>query len=117
VTGGGEINVPGGTANFGFNAKRDTAGGPVSGQLEYYNHARALNVHSTSMTSLSIVGTTATFGGSCTKNGAPCTFTVNVEDNGEPGSGVDRFTISVSGEPVEGGSGPIARGNIQIHKS
>jgi hypothetical protein len=114
VTGGGEINVPGGTANFGFNAMRDTVGGPVSGQLEYYNHARGLNVHSVSMTSLSISATTASFGGSCTKNGAPCTFTVNVEDNGEPGT-TDKFTISVSGEPVEGGT--IARGNIQVHKS
>jgi hypothetical protein len=112
VTGGGEINVLGGTANFGFNAKRDTVSGPVSGQLEYYNHARSLNVHSVSMTSLSVVGTTATFGGSCTKNGAPCTFTVYVEDNGEPGTN-DKFTINVSGEPAEGGT--IARGNIQVH--
>jgi subtilisin-like proprotein convertase family protein len=114
VTGGGEINVPGGTANFGFNAKRDTVGGPVSGQLEYYNHARSLNVHSVSMTSLSVVGTTATFGGTCTKNGASCTFTVYVEDNGEPGTS-DKFTINVSGEPSEGGT--LARGNIQVHKS
>ena len=114
MTGGGQIDVPGGSANFGFNAKRDTVSGPVSGQLEYQNHARGLNVHSTSVTSLAIVGTTATFGGDCTKNGAACTFTVTVEDNGEPGTS-DKFTISVSGEPVEGGA--LARGNIQIHKS
>jgi hypothetical protein len=114
VTGGGEIDVPGGTANFGFNAKRDTVGGPVSGQLEYYNHARRLNVHSVSIDTLSITGNSATFGGTCTKNGAPCTFTVNIQDNGEPGGGNDRFTISVSGEPTEG-TAPIARGNIQVH--
>ncbi len=116
VTGGGEINVsnPNGTANFGFNVKRDVTG-PASGQLEYYNHARGLNVHSVSIDSLSIQGNSATFSGTCTKNGAACNFTATVEDNGEPGAGVDRFRISVSGEPVEGASQPIARGNVQIH--
>lgn len=113
VTGGGQVNVPGGKANFGFNVKRDTTGGPVSGQLEYQNHARDLKVKGTSMTSLAISGNTASFSGSCTKNDAPCTFTVNVEDNGEPGR-TDRFTIAVSGEPVEGGI--LDKGNIQIHR-
>jgi hypothetical protein len=113
VTGGGEINVPGGTANFGFNAKRDTAGEPVSGQLEYYNHPQGSNVHSVSMTILTISGNTATFGGSCTKNGAPCNFIVDIQDNGEPGNNVDRFTISVDNGPREGGT--IIRGNVQVH--
>jgi len=38
---------------------------------------------------------------------------VTVQDNGEPGKNVDTFTISVSGEPTEGGT--ITRGNIQVH--
>src|SRR2546426_3885613 len=37
------------------------------------------------------------FGGTCTVNGTACTFTVNVTDNGEPGTN-DSFIISVSGE-------------------
>jgi hypothetical protein len=113
VTGGGEINVTGGTANFGFNAKRDTAGGPVSGQLEYQNHPSNVNVHSVSITALSISGNSATFSGTCTKNNAPCNFSVTVQDNGEPGNGVDKFTITVDGGPPEGGT--ITKGNIQIH--
>jgi hypothetical protein len=113
ASGGGEIAVPGGVASFGFNAARDTAGGPPTGQLEYHNHARSLNVHGVSITTLSISGKNASFSGSCTKNGAPCTFTVIVEDNGEPGKGVDRFQIAVSGEPTEGGT--IAKGNVQVH--
>jgi VCBS repeat-containing protein len=113
VTGGGQISVPGGAASFGFDARRDTTGGPVKGQLEYQNHARSLNVHSTSITALAISGNTARFAGTCTKNGVSCTFTVTVQDNGEPGSN-DTFTIEVSGEPAEGGR--IASGNIQIHK-
>jgi hypothetical protein len=113
VTGGGEISVSGGFANFGFVAQSDSSG--VSGQLEYQNHARNLNVHSTSITSLSVSGNSATFSGSCTKNGTPCTFTVNVQDNGEPGKGMDQFIISVSGEPTEGGT--ITKGNIQVHQT
>ena len=112
MTGGGEISVPGGFANFGFVAKAD---GSTSGQLEYQNHASNVNVHSVAITSLSIAGNTATFSGSCTKNGAPCTFSVTVQDNGEPGSGVDKFTITVNGGPAEGGT--ITKGNIQIHNA
>ena len=48
------------------------------------------------------------------QNGAPCTFTVYCEDNGEPGR-TDEFTIEVSGEPAEGGT--LDQGNIQIHES
>ena len=116
VTGGGEIDVAGGVASFGFIAQIKAAGGAPSGNLEYQNHASGLNVHSQSITSLVVSGTTATFAGDCTKNGTqPCTFSVTVQDNGEPGKNVDRFTITVSGEPVEGGTAPIIRGNIQIH--
>jgi len=114
VTGGGEIDVPGGVANFGFVAQIKTTGDLPSGSLEYYNHARSLNVHALSIQTLAVAGTKATFLGECRKNGVtPCTFSVTVEDNAEPGRNVDRFTIAVSDEPVEGGT--IMRGNIQIH--
>jgi hypothetical protein len=45
-------------------------------------------------------------------NGAPCTFTVDVSDNGEPGA-TDAFSISLSGGATEGGT--LRSGNIQIH--
>lgn len=118
TTGGGEIEVPGGTASFGFVAQRKVIGGQPTGQLEYYNHARSLNVHSVSILTLTVSGNTATLTGECTKNGLPpCSFTVTVEDNGEAGGNVDMFTIAVSDEPVEGASAPISRGNIQIDAS
>src|SRR2546427_8954946 len=89
---------------------------------QYHNHARLVDVHSTGMLTLLIVGNTATFSGTCTKrvgNGNPgmCTFTVLVEDNGNPGANRDKFTIAVSGEPPEGwipSGQPIIRGNIKI---
>jgi len=55
----------------------------------------------------------ATFGGTCTQNGAPCTFTVKVVDNGEPGTN-DSFTISIDAGPPQGGT--LRSGNIQIHQ-
>jgi hypothetical protein len=114
VTGGGQVNVSGGKGNFGFNAKRDTTGGPITGQLEYQNHVSGSNVHSVSITTLSFAGNSATFSGSCTQNGSPCTFSVYCEDNGEPGS-TDKFTISINSGPPQGGT--LDKGNIQIHRN
>jgi VCBS repeat-containing protein len=116
MTGAGEIGVfnPDGTASFGFDVSRSADDAPPSGSLNYYNPGRNLTVQSNSITSLDVVGTKATFTGTCTKNGVACTFTATVEDNGEPGRGKDRFTIAVSGEPVEGGTAPITSGNVQI---
>jgi hypothetical protein len=53
-------------------------------------------------------------------NGSPCScdFEVTVEDNGEPGKGADRFTVSLPGCTVENGqpylqTGLLGGGNIQ----
>src|SRR5947209_6327774 len=61
VTGGGEIRVPKGSngkdfANFGFVVQRMALNGPAIGQLQYFNHARLVDVHSTGMLTLLIVG-------------------------------------------------------------
>ncbi len=111
ATGGGSISVPGGTANFGFVVQRQAPGGPVIGQFEY--NGKGLNVHSVAITTLTIAGNTATFSGTCVRNGQPCTFTVTVTDNGEPGSN-DKFTLVVSGQTLA--SGTLRGGNIQVHK-
>jgi uncharacterized repeat protein (TIGR01451 family) len=135
VTGGGEIRVPVGPngkdfASFGFVAQRRTTDGPVTGSLQYYNHARQLNVHSLQLLTLAIDHTTntATFTGTCLEivGGGPridpCIFTVTVQDNAEPGQNRDMFTIVVTGPtPETAGSlttvppTPIIRGNIQVH--
>ena len=110
VTGGGTIDVVGGIGTFSFIIQRaDT--GELSGQLQYFNHASGAQVKSETYTSLTIVANTATFDGTCTVNGMSCTFTVNVTDNGEPGT-TDTFTISVDGGPTEGGT--LKSGNILI---
>ena len=111
ANGGGSVNVIGGIATFGCIVQRQAADNSINGQLQYFNHASGAKVRSVTIDSFTIVGNTATFGGACTVNGAPCTFTVNVSDNGEAGS-TDTFTITVSGGPTEGG--PLRGGNIRI---
>src|SRR2546425_10686903 len=112
VTGGGVINVTGGTANFGFVAQRKTTDGPVSGNLNYLNHASGRHVHGP-VTSLTIIGNLAEFSGPC---GTSCTFTVAVQDNAEPdGSGRDVFITTVIASPPDVAGGPIRSGNIQVH--
>jgi hypothetical protein len=113
VTGGGTINVTGGIGNFGFIVQSQSTTGPVTGDLQFQNHASGDKVKSVTFTSLTISGNTATFSGTCTDNGTPCTFMVNVTDNGEPGTN-DSFTISISGGPSQGGT--LRSGNIQIHR-
>ena len=113
VTGGGSIDVTGDIGMFGFVVQRQAADASIQGDLQYVNHATGTKVRSVTFTSLSIAGTTATFGGTCTNNGVPCAFTVDVTDTGEPGA-ADTFTISVSGRPTEGGT--LRSGNIQIHQ-
>jgi hypothetical protein len=112
VTGGGTINVPGGIASFSFMIAQSSSG-VLSGHLQYFNHASGSHVRGDTYTSLVIVGNTAVFDGACTVNGTPCTFTVHVIDNGEPGT-TDSFTISVSNGPAEGGV--LRSGNILIHQ-
>ncbi len=113
ATGGGTINVTGGIGNFGFIVQAQSTSGPISGDLQYVNHASGAKVHSVMFTTFTISGNTATFSGTCTNNSAPCTFSVMAQDNGEPGTN-DVFTISINGGPPEGGT--LRSGNIQIHQ-
>jgi hypothetical protein len=112
VTGGGTVNVTGGIANFGFIVQAQASTGAVNGDLQYVNHASGAKIHSVAFTSFSIVGNTATFSGTCTNNGAPCTFNVSVQDNDQP-PGSDSFVISINGGPPEGGT--LRGGDIEIH--
>jgi len=112
ITGGGSISVAGDIGTFGFTVQRTTANAPIQGDLQYVNHASRAKLHSVTITSFSISDTTASFAGTCVSNGAPCTFTITVTDNGEPGT-TDAFSISVSGASAEGGT--LRSGNIQIH--
>jgi beta-propeller repeat-containing protein len=113
VTGGGTVTVSGGIANFGFIVQAQSTSGPIGGDLQYVNHASGAKVHSVMFTDFVISGDMATFGGTCTNNGVLCTFTVNVIDDDQSGTG-DSFTITVDAGPMEGG--PLRHGDIEIHQ-
>ncbi len=114
VTGGGTIDVPGGAATFGFIVQAQSTTGPIGGNLQYVNQASGAKVHSVMFDSLIITTNTATFGGTCTNNGVPCTFTVRVQDNGATATN-DSFVITIDAGPPEGSNETLRSGNILIH--
>ena len=60
--------------------------------------------------------TTVRFSGACDKQLPACSFSVTVEDHGEPGRS-EQFGITVTGGLTEVRSQRvISRGNIQFHK-
>ena len=120
VTGGGWFLRPGPGKNnkdtFGFVAQYVKDSLTPQGNLEFQSHGGAINVHSTTLTGLYVIGNTATFSGLCTVNGTPgFNFTVTVVDNGEPGKNNDTFEITV---PTVFAIPPtlLDGGNIKVHK-
>jgi type VI secretion system secreted protein VgrG len=124
VTGGGQIDVDGGNpafANYGFNATPTAEG--ATGHLNYRNHATGLHVNGT-VTDADVVTMNddgspkmVRFSGTCA-NGPTCTFSVTVEDNGEPAID-DRFGIVVVGSEADETTADrvVRNGNIQFHLS
>jgi hypothetical protein len=121
MTGGGRIGEGSDFATFGFNAgdRNGARKGGVQGQLQYNDHAADLKVHSTSITSFSVLDDSCvTFSGTARVNGVDgYTFTVTEAcDNGEPGVGTDTFSIQVTGAGVNyTRSGVLTGGNLQLH--
>jgi hypothetical protein len=105
----------GGRASFGFNAQ--FSDGVLSGHLTFIDHGVGKTVQSTSITSFTRSGNQATFTGTATVNKTPgISFTVMVEDWGEPGSSAatkpDTFKI-VLGDGYAA-QGVLLKGNIQV---
>jgi hypothetical protein len=111
--GGGTINVSGGLANFSFIVLQQESDRSVYGALQYVNHASGARIQGVTFTGFTIGGNTATLSGTCTNNGAPCTFNITMQGNDQL-QGSDSFIISINGGPPEGGT--LRRGNIEIHQ-
>jgi hypothetical protein len=110
ATGFGTIAVRGGSAGFAFEVQRRAAGGPATGRLGYWNLATGERVESVEIGALTIAGDTATFEGTCTRNGARCTFRASAEDRG--GRGQDTFAISV--DPGGSVGGELQVGDVAV---
>jgi hypothetical protein len=131
VTGGGFIVgsgsptsslAAGAKANFGVGG--GVKNGAFWGHLEYNDHSASppMQVHGTSVTGY-FLGTNPNervITGTAQINGTDgFTYKVEVTDKAEPGRGIDEFSISLSNGYAAGfeyGDGPIAGGNIQLHK-
>ncbi|MGR9108845.1 MAG: choice-of-anchor P family protein [Gammaproteobacteria bacterium] len=107
VTGGGRIDIPGGFATFGFNA-RD---GKV--QLQFIDHETGMKVHADTVSNLAISGNCATLSGSVEIDGVADNYFIEVCDNGEPGIGIDTFSIDLGNGYHSDGT--LTGGNIQLH--
>ena len=113
ITGAGSIPAGTGSGKFGFEVRKKSKGGPT-GSLNYEDRGAAVKVISESITTMMIsTNSSARFTGQCSINKVSgFTFTVDVIDNGEPGSN-DFFHIHLSNG--YDASGTLTRGNIQIH--
>ncbi|SRR5712691_7573940 len=118
TTGGGWIvgRAAPGFATFGFVAGVHPDGS-FFGHLVYIDHGTGYVLQSTSIAPVFTFGCLGEFEGIGDDNvsALPVSFNVEVGDNGEPGTGLDAFTIGISPEASESNSGTLEGGNIQVH--
>lgn len=115
-SGGGWIITPsGGKGSFGVTG-RVTNNGSFSGHVVYTDHATNTRITGP-VTAYAESGNIATLQGPAQVNGQPSgNFTVQVQDNGEPGN-TDNFSISTAGAPPQAAAGPLQGGNIQVNRA
>ncbi|HEY3026246.1 MAG TPA: Ig-like domain-containing protein, partial [Pyrinomonadaceae bacterium] len=111
------VPTSGGTASFGYIAQRKTDGGPATGHFNYVNLTTRLHINGPVNDLVILSPTSARFSGTW---GAGCTFTVYMEDNGEPGvSSGDRLEVSYScpSLSIDAPNQVLLHGNNQMHKA
>lgn len=99
-----------GNGQGGFNVQCDKKGG-VKGELQFQNDTTSFHAHRIDSLVVSLDLKKAWFSG-VGKDGRR--FDAYVEDNGESGVN-DVFLFAIDGV-LQSGSGPVTKGNIQIHK-
>jgi len=109
VTGSGKIL--GKTVSFEINADD-----LPSGRLKYHDKEQNINFASDRITGFTrLASNKVMFSGEATINGQAVMFTVEVEDNGDPGTN-DRFKITIAGAVNSMREGALTQGNVQFHK-
>ena len=109
VTGSGKIF--GKTVSFEINADD-----LPSGRLKYADKEQHIEFASDKITGFTrLTSNKVSFAGEATINGQKVMFTVEVEDNGEPGTN-DRFKIIITGAANSLREGALTQGNIQFHR-
>jgi hypothetical protein len=106
ATGGGKIDPD---VSFGFVGMSN---GP-KGSCTVVDHTTRTRVNCLDVTSYIQTGNVATIRGNASVDGTATTYTIQAEDGGEPGSGVDSFSIHTGTGYSAGGS--LTDGNVQLH--
>jgi len=108
ATGGGQIPSD---VTFGFTAKSDQNG--VKGNCTIIDRTTNTTLKCLDATTYFQTATHANFTGNATVNGVNTTYRISVDDNAEPGTGNDAFTITTTSGYTA--SGFLTQGNIQVH--
>lgn len=108
ATGGGQIA---GNITFGLTARSDRNG--LKGTCTLIDRASSTMLKCLDVTAYFQSGTHAVFRGDAAVNGNATTYRITVDDNGEPGAGVDAFSITTASG--YGAAGILGQGNLQVH--
>ncbi len=114
VTSGGWVVANGAKVSFAAAGKnRDTWGHFIA-----VNHGTGDKLKATSLKPMTFdAGGIAVITGDALVNGTvPATFEARLKDNGEPGKGVDQFSLTSSHESFNVPMTTLGGGNIQFHK-
>lgn len=120
ITGGGSISTGKGDAKFEITGQylpcKLGVSCNASGTVKYQDGSIKLDMSSSNIQSVSTTmnNKIGVITGIAQIGNAKYPFVVRVEDNGEPGKGVDKFEISLPSYPYSKG-GVLTKGNIQIH--
>ena len=106
ATGGGKVAPD---VSFGFSATRN---GP-KGNCNVVDHVLGVRVKCLDVTTYAQFDNQATFTGNASVDGVQTTYRIHVLDGGEPGHGIDTFSITAGSGYAA--SGPLTSGNVQVH--
>ena len=117
VTGGGWIKCSVDRASFGFNAGLKPNASFPEVHFNYIDHGTGMHMKATTITVYAEGSskTTRHLEGAAEIDGLPgFTYKIDVADNGEPGRSTDYLSVELSNGYKA--AGPLAGGNIQLHK-
>jgi hypothetical protein len=112
VTGGGQAAAASEVESiaFGFNAKASEGG--LTSHCNVVDRSARVHIKCIDVISLLRSGNSAMIFGNATVNGARTAYRIDVQDIGEPGAGVDSFTIVTASGYSAGGV--LKDGNVQV---
>jgi hypothetical protein len=115
ANGSGDIANAAGLAKiaFQFSVKSTSKGARGDCELIDSTPAASVSIQCNGVASIDRIGDHVTFSGNAVIDGVSGTYRIDVDDNGTPGKGRDRFEIQTSTGYSAGGL--LVSGNIQVH--